>query len=172
MYTIVEDIVCDFLIRELRAFQVTGVMKTWNKLCEAVEKSSINECTYSLNSRSNSFSKVFRENGGNMFREHKCVPFSFFPLPYGLTNLRKRNFIIWGAWLPPLSSVWTGKFVTKQSNTHTHTLNRMVLFAFVLRSRVHELTSVELKDNCWQESFGFLTARGGKKKISTSTGRC
>ena len=121
MYTIVEDIVCDFLIRELRAFQVTGVMKTWNKLCEAVEKSSINECTYSLNSRSNSFSKVFRENGGNMFREHECVPFSFFPLPYGLTNLRKRNFIIWGAWLPPLSSVWTGKFVTKQSNTHTHT---------------------------------------------------
>ena len=32
----------------------------------------------------------------------------------------------------------------------------------MLRSRVRARTSVDMEDNCWQESCGFLTARGGK----------
>ena len=47
----------------------------------------------------------------------------------------------------------------------------MVLFAFVLRSRVRALTSVDMEDNCWQECFGFLTTRGGKNKIKCAVAR-
>jgi len=47
----------------------------------------------------------------------------------------------------------------------------MVLVAFVLRSRVRALTSVDMEDNCWQESYGFLSARGGKQKIKCAVAR-